>query len=232
MPQPLSKVCPKATVSLHLEHSTNKPELAVLVSGVFARWAWIEHSISVLLLHILGAEAKPALAMFSVLNGQRLQMSAVRAAAKAALPPDQFEIFAAVMSVIECVQKDRNRLAHWIWGSCPELPDSLLLANPESLKTREIRMEEHTSRVKAHTSKIKEHAAKIKETFGVGQMREFSKALFKAGDQMAWFGQRDNFEEIVTLDPSNIFVYSKQDLERSKRDLGETMGSTVHGAGK
>jgi hypothetical protein len=67
----------------------------VLVNGIFARWAWIEYSLSVLLLNILGAEAKPALAMFSVLNGQRLQMSAVKAAAKAALPFDQFEIFAA-----------------------------------------------------------------------------------------------------------------------------------------
>ena len=90
MPQPLSKVCPNATVSLHLDHSTNKPELAILVTGIFARWAWIEQSISGLLLHILGAEAKPALAMFSVLNGQRLQMSAVKAAAEAALPSDQY----------------------------------------------------------------------------------------------------------------------------------------------
>jgi hypothetical protein len=74
MPQPLSKVRAKATVSLHFEHSANKPELTVLVAGIVARWAWIEHDLNILLLHILRAEAKPALAMFSILTNPRLQM--------------------------------------------------------------------------------------------------------------------------------------------------------------
>ena len=86
-------------------------------NGKPARWAWIEYSLSVLLLKILGAEAKPALAMFSVLNGQRLQVSAVKAAARAAIPIDQFEIFATAISAIDSVKKDRDRLAHWIWGT-------------------------------------------------------------------------------------------------------------------
>ncbi len=88
MPQPLSKVCSKATVSFHLVHSTNKPALATLVTAIFARWAMIEHWVSFLLLHVLGAEAraKPALAMFSVLKNDRQQMEALEAAAKVALP--------------------------------------------------------------------------------------------------------------------------------------------------
>jgi hypothetical protein len=134
MPQPLSKVRSNANVSLHLEHSTNNAELAVLVTGIFARWAWIEHQLSILLLHILDAEAKPALAMLSELKTQKLQMSAMRAAAKAVLSPELFETFAAVMFAVDCVQNDRNRLAHWVWGTSPELPDRLLLVNPESLK--------------------------------------------------------------------------------------------------
>lgn len=146
MPQPLSKVCSKAKVSLHLDHSTNKPELAVLVSGIFARWAWIEHSLSILLLHVLGAEAKPALAMFSVLNTQRLQLSAVGAAAQSVLSSEEFETFTAVMSAVGKVQTDRNRLAHWVWGTCPELPDCLLLVKPESLKAQETRFVEHLRR--------------------------------------------------------------------------------------
>lgn len=137
MPQPLSKVCPKAKVSLHHKHSTNKPELAVLVTSIFARWAWIEHQLSVILLFILGADAKPAFAMFDILNTQRLQMSATQAAAKAALPTDQFIVFTAAMLVAEKVQKDRNRLAHGIWGTCPELQDRLLIADPDHLKERE-----------------------------------------------------------------------------------------------
>jgi hypothetical protein len=150
MPQPLSKVRAKATVSLHFEHSANKPELTVLVAGIVARWAWIEHDLNILLLHILRAEAKPALAMFSILTNPRLQMNAVNAAAEAVLSYDQSEIFAAAMLAVDSVQLDRNRLAHWVWGTSPELPDCLLLVNPEVLKVQEIRMEEHNQEAKLH----------------------------------------------------------------------------------
>lgn len=94
------------------------------------------------------------------------------------------------MSVLDCVQKDRNRLAHWVWGTCPELP--LLLANPESLKAREIQREETLARVK--------------------------NTLWWTADRM---------KELYALDHSEIFTFSKDDLERTKRDLGEAVGMLV-----
>jgi hypothetical protein len=51
-----------------------------------------------------------------------------------------FEVFEAVLSVLEAVQKPRNKLAHWIYGQCAELPNAMLLADPQSLK------EMHTAR--------------------------------------------------------------------------------------
>ena len=227
MPQPLSKVCPKATVSLHFEHSTNNPDLAILVTGIFARWAWIEHSISSLLVHILGAEAKPALAMFSLLNGQRLQMSAVKTAAKAALPSDQFKILDAVVSAIECVQKDRNRLAHWIWGTCPELPGRLLLADPETLKAQDIRIAEHITKVKKSKSRLMEHAGEVEKNFADSPARKMAKVLISMKEDLALdfaLMVEEETADIFRLDHSGILVYSKQDLERSKRDLGEMVG--------
>jgi len=191
MPQPLSIVCAHAKVSFHHKHSTNKPELAVLVTSIFARWAWIEHQLSVLLLFILGADAKPAFAMFSILNTQRLQERAIQAAAEAALPADQLEVFLAVMSVTDTVQKDRHKLAHWIWGTCPELPDHLLLANPDALKEGEFQR------------------AKVLAAPPPGGM------------------DPGEFNKLFETDPSQIFVYSKSDLERIERDLQEAVGMLV-----
>lgn len=191
MPQPLSKVRPDAKVSFHHKHSTNKPELAALVASIFARWAWIEHQLSILLLFVLGANAKPAFAMFSILNTQRLQERAIEAAAEAALPESQLEIFLAVMSVTDIVQKDRHRLAHWIWGTCPELPEHLLLANPDTFKEL-----------------------------------EFQRAHVLANPPPGGMDPAE-FDKLFKIDPTQILVYSKADLERSERDLQETVGMLV-----
>jgi hypothetical protein len=186
MPQKLSNVCTEATVSFHFGHSTNKPELAELTAGIFARWAWIEHQLSLLLLFVLGAEAKPALAMFSVLTTQRLRGNATSAAAKAALPRKKFEIFRAVMGVIERVANDRHRLAHWLWATSPELPHALLLADPDHMKTKEMQRAEKR-----------------------------------------WSTKPDDPTKLFLPDPSEILVYTKKDLERVKRDMGEASVALV-----
>jgi hypothetical protein len=134
MPQPLSRVRPTASIRLAPDSLDGKPELATLITYIFAQWATIEAEVGMLLIRILGATAEPALAMYSVITSQRIQMLALNAAAKSALSTEQFEVFKAVWSVLEAVQQPRNKLAHWIYGRCAELPDAILLADPQSLK--------------------------------------------------------------------------------------------------
>src|SRR5262249_16769072 len=74
---------------------------------------------------------------FATLRGQRLQMGALEAAAKATLSPNDFEVFRAAIRMIDSVQTPRNHLAHWIWGTCKQIPDALLLAEPKAQKDRE-----------------------------------------------------------------------------------------------
>jgi hypothetical protein len=166
--------------------------LAVIVANILARWSTIEHHVSLLLLHVLGAEAKPALAMFSVLTTDRLQTSALMAAAKAKLTEDEFAVFKAALGALDCIKNDRHRLAHWLWGTCPELPDHLLLVNPEHLRQRDIRREEFKATVTNH--------------------------LLLEPDRM---------KEFYGYDLSEIQAYSKEDLERVKRDFSECTGMMV-----
>jgi len=109
------------------------PELAKLVTSIFALWASIEHSLSLLLTSVLGADAEPAIAIFATLRGERPQLDALEAAAKAA----RFDVFRAAISMTDSVRRARNHLAHWIWGTCKQLPDALLLAEPKAQKDRE-----------------------------------------------------------------------------------------------
>lgn len=138
MPQPLNRVIPNATVNQYPNTLDSKPELLPLVSSIFAHWSLIEYRLSLLLVRVLGADAAPALAMFSTLTAQHLQLGALEAAAKAALTPTEFDVFKTAMTVTDSVQTPRNHLAHWVWGYCPELPEALLLIEPKALKEQDI----------------------------------------------------------------------------------------------
>lgn len=137
MPQPLSRVSRNASFRHNPAVLDDKPELARHVSRIFAHWGLIEYRLSLLLVRVLGADAAPAIAMFSTLTAQHLQLGALEAAAKAALTEHEFEVFSAMMRVTDMVAITRHQLAHWIWGSCNELPDALLLADPRTAKERD-----------------------------------------------------------------------------------------------
>jgi hypothetical protein len=143
MPQPINKILPNARVILDTDVLDEKPDLAILVVKIFAVWASIERRLSVLLVHLLGADAVHAHAIFSILQTQALQTRALEAAAKSALSSDELDIFNAVLTVTNGVQKTRNRLAHWSWGKCVQRPDLLVLGDPEGLKERDTRMAAH-----------------------------------------------------------------------------------------
>jgi len=143
MPHPINKIVPNPRILLDTDVLSEKPDIAIVVVRIFALWASIERRLSVLLVRLLGADAIPAHAIFSILQTQALQTKALEAAAKSILPPEDFDIFNAAMTVVSAVQKTRNRLAHWAWGRCPERPDLLLLGDPGFLKERDTRVAAH-----------------------------------------------------------------------------------------
>src|SRR5262245_61817003 len=132
MPQPLNRVIRNGEFRPNESVLNDNPELAKLVASIFGLWASIEHSLSLLLTSVVGADAEPAIAMFATVTAQRAQLFALEAAAKAALSPNDFDVFRAAISMTGRVQTPRNHLAHWM-----QLPDALLLAEPKAQKDRE-----------------------------------------------------------------------------------------------
>jgi len=115
---------------------------ATVISQIFAVSASVDHNLGLLLVRVLGADAIPALAMFSILETQSLQRKALIAAAKSALDENTYKMFHACLTVAESAQSERHRLAHWIWASCPEIEDAFLLADPRHLREHTIAMEQ------------------------------------------------------------------------------------------
>jgi hypothetical protein len=123
--------------------------MAALVCSIIATWAWVDQQLGLLLVQVLGAEAAPAIAMYSVLKNPQVQELALDAAAKASLRDDQYDVFSAVLMVVESAQKERHKLAHWVWANCEEVPGALLLVDPKYLKRQHTKMHYVRSRMLA-----------------------------------------------------------------------------------
>jgi hypothetical protein len=67
-------------------------------------------------------------------------MQALTAAANVELAayPEKHRVFRAVLKAADIAQEDRHKIAHWVWAACPDLPDALLLADPEFVRAQNI----------------------------------------------------------------------------------------------
>jgi hypothetical protein len=129
--QPLSKVKPDAVTNWGDPPMEARPQLAVKVAHCIARWAENEVLLGAFLAFLLHANEQAALAMYSGLENRSAQLRLVTAAAKSTLSADHFEIISTFMTtIVRPAMKERDRLAHWHWGYCDQLPDALLIADP------------------------------------------------------------------------------------------------------
>jgi hypothetical protein len=141
-PQPLARVRPKATVLVTPRAITLRPELGLFVAEIIARWAAIEGGIGAILSHMLGVAARPVMAMLNAVTSTSAQMDMIEAAGGAKLFDPDLEIFEAVIKVARGAAKKRNAIAHHIWAYSEELPDALLLVDPEGQGDLSVRIQE------------------------------------------------------------------------------------------
>lgn len=131
MPDPLSRVCPRGPYNFVTANLQKRPELMSLVGGCIAQWSIAEAHLGSFLVAITEAQARATLAMFSALNSNAAKVAMIEAAASAALPEDKLEMFEAILPLIRRAAKQRHKFAHHVWGVCDELPEALLLVDPQ-----------------------------------------------------------------------------------------------------
>ncbi|MBL8544641.1 MAG: hypothetical protein JNJ63_12610 [Hyphomonadaceae bacterium] len=133
MPNPLSKVSNKAKPHFGPNALAERPELAVLALECIARWSHVENAMGRLLAHMLGAESAPAVAMFQSLTSSAARLDALQAAAQRALQPDRLTQLTVGIRYARRIANQRHGFAHHLWGYAADLPDALLLIDPEHL---------------------------------------------------------------------------------------------------
>jgi hypothetical protein len=138
MPQPLSQVNPNAGVVIGnagdypLERNPNMLRLSM---RVMTAWATLETFVTGIFVVILGDNARLGVAIYSALIAESAQLAAFRAAADIALEkkPRERELLEAILRIHKTLAEQRNRVAYWISGYSPELPEATLLTPPTVL---------------------------------------------------------------------------------------------------
>ena len=145
MPQPLSTFLKTGNYSLQFNADAlrDKPDFAALIAEAIARWARIEAGVGNIFVEMLGSEINAGYAMFSALRATTLQFQVIKSTANSVLTGEALEVFSATMGVVESVQPERNRLAHWLWGSSPQVPEGLLLIDPVYARDMNVRREKY-----------------------------------------------------------------------------------------
>jgi len=140
MPQPLSAIpkATKVTLGNNMDSpSRHRPDLALLAMNVVAEWSLLESFVNGLFVKLLGTNAGAAAAIFSSIRSQAGQRDAFQAVAASALDndPEKQDLIVAVLEVCNKAAKTRNRVAHWVWGHSDNLPNAVLLADPNAVTT-------------------------------------------------------------------------------------------------
>ena len=131
--QPLSRVRPKADVVWGEEGvMSRQPKIAIKIAECISEWVEIETILGLFLGVLIDADAKAALAIYSSLENRKAQFRILKAAAAAKLPQAHFDVFTAVLAAsVTPAMRQRDKYAHWCWAYSPQIPDALLLGQPD-----------------------------------------------------------------------------------------------------
>lgn len=134
-PQPLSSFPQARDVNFRIKVLDAQPELALKVMDVINTWAHIDYLATLITAKVLRADFKVVASMLVALTSADARRNAINAAIANGLP-EEAELFQAIQKAIKPSRQRRNDFAHHLWGTCPQIPDALLLADPRDISMR------------------------------------------------------------------------------------------------
>jgi hypothetical protein len=178
MPQPFPKHLKACQFHIGKAAVVERPQLCYLGMSVVIEYASLEVALSALFTRMLGANAGPAVAILSVIKNNNIRNEAFRAVADDTLTKENLEFLNAVLAACEVADKERNRIAHWIWAVERQLPDSVALIDPRKVAT----IQQHVGIMSGSSTK-----PSFDELAAIGEKIRDSALIYRAGDfEAAW----------------------------------------------
>jgi hypothetical protein len=135
MPQPLSRVRSDAGVimgNIPDDSLSKRPELAILAMSAINSWSNVEAFLLKLFIVLLGGNATLAAKMYLKLESSGPKIVVLGAMVDSVKKEKLRDTIRAVIDMSEIQRKQRDKLAHHVWGVSPHLPDALLLLDPRA----------------------------------------------------------------------------------------------------
>lgn len=136
MPQPLSRIHTTANVEIGnvgTRPLASRPHIAIAVAEAIAAWSHVESFMLRTYVNLAGGDDADAATIYLALETQSAKTAAVEALARKKLDPKLHQMLNIVLKVAKSAQKDRDKLAHWVWGTLSGHADEILMADPRDL---------------------------------------------------------------------------------------------------
>ncbi len=117
--QPFKSKFPGARVDFGPEHLETRPEAVSLIAQCIAGWTEVEVQTARTLARMLRANSEPAIALYFTLANERAKREALTAIADYVFAPEDRALFDAIMTAKRSVEKQRNDIAHGLFGVTP-----------------------------------------------------------------------------------------------------------------
>jgi hypothetical protein len=132
MPHPYISVRPHGGGRCELEPGIiNKyPALAAQIGLVASNWAYVDALVQLILVAMLGARAELVAPLYRAIQSDRSRDEIVDEVAKQELSGIDLRLFRALLKLSKSPNKQRNAVAHGIWGITDDIDDAVVMLNP------------------------------------------------------------------------------------------------------
>lgn len=175
--QPFFPIHKNKPVRIGHEIIEELPKVAELVGRIAVNWSGVDAQLSVMLGSLLGVENTASVAVFTALRNHRAQRDALRAAASGIQNEEIRDIFEAILSIHENLDKQRNDYIHCIWGVSSALPNEILWSSVQAHATMLINAY-HMEKTGQHThDSRKENIEKSLSVLQLADLEELNKNI-------------------------------------------------------
>lgn len=124
--QPLLRKYRDAKITLGVGAIEQRPEAAKVIARCITYWTFVEVQSARLLSIMLKANTEPAVALFLSIRNARSEREALSAVAEKVLDQNDLDLFLALLQYKSAVEKERNALAHGVFGFSAQITDGLV----------------------------------------------------------------------------------------------------------
>jgi hypothetical protein len=130
---PIKTLIDGPRIALNPQALMERPDVAAWVAQCIANWSWVDSATGTLFVNLVGTNMSAGAILYAEMTSALAKDRSLRALGLARLEKADIPLLEALMSLLKSGQATRDKLAHWYWGVCEQIPDGLVLVDPRYL---------------------------------------------------------------------------------------------------